>query len=34
MGNVYPAEFKAQVVELHPRQGRLNRPGFIGGSGA
>ena len=22
MGNVYPAEFKAQVVELHRRQGR------------
>jgi transposase len=22
MGNVYPAEFRAQVVELHRRQGR------------
>jgi transposase len=22
MGKVYPAEFKAQVVELHRRQGR------------
>jgi transposase len=22
MGNLYPAEFKAQVVELHRRQGR------------